>query len=395
MAEEPVAYPFVHVRIDTSKLVPVAQRSPGVIAVVGKTAVGAAGGQAAANVPRQVSTLVEAETLFASRDGGGVVAETPLYAALKLAMVQDPQPSRIYGVRVDGDNYAAALQSLEAADDVTFVSLAREVSVGNAAGGGNAATNLMALRDHVSTMSSQGNKRVGVAMVDPQRARSVTYVDDVKQAVGALKEDNGRMVLVAARGADGDTATAAMAAMAAYPPHVSMVLKKVKGIRIPVEQQYSPSEVKQLSAEGINPIIDPTLIPGESLHFAEGKTFTTDAALRYIDIVRVLDDIDFRLKAGLIGQIGDARITKGGLTSLRVRCEEILGTLRGQGVIADFSISIPVLDVLMVPEAAWQPADADLVRTARQNRSVDMFVSVTYGPAVHLLRVTLAPTFGG
>jgi hypothetical protein len=33
------------------------------------------------------------------------------------------------------------------------------------------------------------------------------------------------------------------------------------------------------------------------------------------------------------------------------------------------------------------------VADARANRTVDMFVSVTYGPAVHRLKVTLAPKF--
>jgi hypothetical protein len=54
------------------------------------------------------------------------------------------------------------------------------------------------------------------------------------------------------------------------------------------------------------------LIVVGGFYFAEG-TFTTDATLLYVDIVRTLDDLDFRLKAGLIGTIGDARITRGGL----------------------------------------------------------------------------------
>jgi hypothetical protein len=199
------------------------------------------------------------------------------------------------------------------------------------------------------------------------------------------------MIMIAARGASGDAATGAMAAIAGYEPQVSTVLKRVRGLTMPVQSQYSPSEIVGLSDENIIPIIDPVLVVGDSLHLAEGRAFTTDASLLYIDLVRVLDDIDFRLKAGLIGVIGDARITKFGMTRLANRAAGILGPLKRSGVIVDFAVSIPVLDILGIPESAWTPTESAIITAARLNREVDMFVSVTYGPAVHLLRVTLSP----
>ncbi|MDZ8258035.1 hypothetical protein [Nostoc sp. ChiQUE01b] len=386
----PAAFPFIEVKIDTSALTPVAQRSPGVIAIVGKSAAGSA----AVNKPFAIDTLDQAAELFATKNPDGTVTESTLYSSLKIAMLQDPKPSKIYGVKVDTDNYAAALASLEAADDVTFVSLANEVRVNIPGAGGGAATDaLKALKDHVETMSAQGQKRIGVAMVDPATAKSNTYVDDIKNAVASLKSSSSRMVMIAARKATVDAATAAMSAIAGYDPQISMVLKKVRGFSMSVESQYSPSEIKGLSEAGIIPIIDPALIVGESLHLAEGRCFTTDADLTYIDIVRVLDDIDFRLKAGLIGAVGDARITKAGMTLLKTRVEGILGPLVRNNVIVNFAIDIPVLNILSVPETAWNATDRAIVQTARTNRVVDMSVSVTYGPAVHRLLVKLAPTF--
>lgn len=387
------AFPFIDVRIDTSALQPVAERSPGVIAVVGKTPAGANGGTAAANTPFPVYTADSAAELFAKVNADGSVASTPLYQSLLLALQQDPKPSKIYGVRVAADNYAAALAGLEAADDVTFVSLANEVTLGTATAGGNAATGLMALKEHVETMSAQGQKRLGVAMVNPATAKSNTYVADVKAAVANLKSDSSRMVVVAARGAAEDAATAAMSAIAGYAPHISLVLKKIRGISMPLEKQYSPAEIVGLSDEGIIPIIDPELIVGSSLHFSEGRCFTSDASMLYIDIVRTLDDIEFRLKAGLIGLVGDARITRAGMTRLKTQVAGILGPLKRNAVISDFSVDIPVLDALNIPESARTPTDTAIVTTARANRSVDLFVSITYGPAVHRLRVTLAPKF--
>jgi hypothetical protein len=390
MAATPIAFPFVEVTIDTSGLVPVAQRSPGVIAVVGKTPAGADGGAAAVNTPQTVDNTKQAAQLFAKVNPDGTVAETTLFKSLRAALLQDPKPQKIYGVRVSGNNYAAALASLEAADDVTFVSLANEVDVGADAVGTNPPTNLTALKHHVEDMSADGNKRIGVAMIDPATPKAVNYVATVTAAVNSLKSSSGRMILVAARGATTDAATAAMAAIAGFQPHISMVLKKIRGVTMPVENQFSPGEIKGLSAASIDPIIDPALIVGESLHFAEGRTFSSDAALGYIDTVRVIDDIDFRMKAGLIGQVGDARITKQGLTQVKTQVDGILGPLKRGAVIVDFAVDIPVLNILNIPETTWTATDKSIVSAARLNRTVDMFVSVTYGPAVHLLKVNLA-----
>jgi hypothetical protein len=284
---------------------------------------------------------------------------------------------------VEGDDYAAALSSLDAADDVTFVALANEADVAK----------LAALKSHVEGMSAEGQKRFGVAMVNPATAKSPTYVATVTAAVQPLKSDSSRMILVAARGATGDAACAAMAAMAGFPPQTSMVLKRTRGLSVPVESQYGPSEIKGLAEANINPIIDPALVPGEGLHFAEGRCFTTDESLLHIDLVRVLDDVEFRLKAGLIGAVGDARITKFGMTGLKARVEGILGPLQQAAVIADFSIEIPVLNILSLPGGARTATDEAILTAARSERTVDVVVTITYGPAVHRLKVTLKPKF--
>jgi hypothetical protein len=117
----PPAFPFVEVQIDTTGLRPVAQRSPGVIAVVGT---GTAGDE---NVPTEIDT---------SDDAAAFGDTSTLCSSLELAMAQDPKPSKIYGVRAGtsgaGDpDYVTALDSLAGADDVTFVSLASEPNPGN------------------------------------------------------------------------------------------------------------------------------------------------------------------------------------------------------------------------------------------------------------------------
>jgi hypothetical protein len=386
------AFPFVKVDIDTSGLQPTAERSPGVIAIVGKALPAANAGTAVANTPYVIATLDDAAALFGMIDGGGVFQQTSLYTSIDLAFQQDPQPSKIYAVQVQGTNYAAALAALEARDDVTMVALANEFDPGVA---GPPATNLMALKTHVEDMSSQGKKRIGVAMIDPTRIRSATYAADAYTAVAPLKSSDGRMIMMAARGSTDDVAVAAMAAIAGYQPQISMVLKPIRGISMPQVSQYGPGEIVGLTAgdNNINPVIDPDLIVGTNLYFAEDRTFTGDATRQYIDLVRVLDDIDFRLKAGLIGSIGDARITTRGLTSVKLKTQGILEPLRDNAVIDGYEVAIPVLDILAIPESARSPGDTQIVQTARADRTVDMYVSITYGPAVHFLHVTLTPSF--
>ena len=383
------AFPFIEVQIDTSALQPVAQRSPGVIAVVGASSAG----DASANAPTVCDTLADAVTHFG--------ATSALTQSLAIAFLQDPAPSKVYGVKIGGSgadaDLAAALDALNATDDVDFVSLA----------GVTDPKQLLALKNHVEQASAAGHKRLGVAMVDPTKAKTATYVTDILNTVhptaagsADLLSSVSRMVVVAARGAtldDGktqaDAATAAMAAIAGYAPSTSIVLKRIRGLSIPVDKQFTAAEIKGLSEANIIPIIQPSMIVGGGFFFGEGRCFTSDATMLYVDIVRVLDDIEFRLRAGLIGTVGASRITKAGLTSIRLRVEGILGPLQSAAVIDDFTVSIPVLDILSIPESARSPGDEATVVTARSTRQVDVLLSITYGPAVHRLNVTLAPKF--
>jgi len=392
------AFPFVRVTIDTRGITPVAQRSPGVVAIVG---LGDNASAAPVNTPVAVTDHDSVLTNFAGPAG----ASTPLSRSLDLVLAQDPRPDKVYGVRTNsGKDYSAALTGLEAADDVTFVGLAEEYSVGKAATANADATDLMALRAHVKLMSDAGQKRMGIAAIDPLIARTPTYAATVLAAgaYGKLTSDDGRMILIAARGATtdptnpaatADAASAALGVIAGYSPSTSLVLKQVRGFTMPVASQYAPAEIAALAESGVIPLIDPALKPGTGIYFGDGGTLSSDAARNYVDIVRVLDDIEFRLRAGLIGAIGDNRITKAGLTAVRIRTEGILGPLQQAAVIDEYSVVIPLLRILAQPEASRSAADAAQVATARSTRSVEVLVSITYGPAVHRLNLTLAPRF--
>jgi len=363
------AYPYVEVRVVPPPPATV-QRAPGVIAIVGKSNAGTA----ADNVPVRIDGLA---------DGKALVGEASvLYRSLEVAFLQQPRASKVYAVKVGGENYAAALAGLEAADDVTMVALAGETDVGV---GGATPTKLQALKKHIETMDAGGQRMIGFAMLDPATAKSATYAQDVATKVKNLA--GSRMVMVAARGATTDAATATMAAVAGLPVHHSLVLKQVRGVTMPVDQQYSPAEIKGLAERKIIPLIDPALISGETVHLADGWLFAPED--RHVDLLRTMDDAEARLRAGLIGLVGDARITKPGLTLLRTVIDGILENMRRQEIIDDYSIEIPVLGLLRIPEAARGEADKQAIREAREARAVDVAVVVKYGPALSRLLLTL------
>ena len=384
------AYPYINVTIDTGALRPKASRPVGNVAIVGESG---GHGTAPPNTVQLISNSADAQAHFAEVDPntGAVTDSGPLYSSILTALQQDPPPSRVYAVATNGAvvaDYTAALAMLRTAP-VQFVCLANVFDVAR----------LRTLREHVETTSADGNRRMAVAMTNPDLVvpAGQTYAE-VATDTYDIKSDTSRMILVAGRvERDGalavtDVAAAAMGSIAGYSPAQSILLKQVRGLSIPLERQFTPSEVVQLSEELINPIFDPELIVGEGLHFGAGRTYTTKASLIYVDIVRVLDDIEFALKAGLIGSIGNVRIDRLGMQAIKSRIDGILGRYKNRRVIDEYSIDIPLLSILEIEAAARANAAAGLVTDARLNRSVEVFLSVTYAGSVHTLDVQLTLT---
>ncbi|MFF4911232.1 hypothetical protein ACFY2T_40935 [Streptomyces sp. NPDC001260] len=389
-------YPYIRVTIDTSGLQPTATRAFGNVAVVGS----AGGfGTATPNTPVMVGSEAEARKLFANLDNSGAILGNgaqagPLYHSLREVLLQRPGPSRIYAVATDdaggSPDWDAALASVETAP-VQFVCLARVT----------AADTLARLKTHVENASSAGAKRVGVAMVDPDLAVAdgQTFSDAADAAYGGLKNADGRIVLTAARveapgGEPGtDVAACTMATMAGYQPHISVLLKQVNGVSIPLERQFTGTEVAQLAEKAMLPLLDPEYITGEGLFLGSGRSYNpTDPARLYVDVVRVLDDIEFRLKAGLIGLIGNVRIDRLGMQGLRSRVDAILGPLQSSRVIDGYTVDIPVLPVLETEEANRSPGATETLKNTRTSRAVEVLLTITYAGSVHFLDVKLALT---
>ncbi|WP_030795964.1 hypothetical protein [Streptomyces sp. NRRL S-337] len=398
MAETVTAeFPFIKVTIDTRGLQPLARRAVGNIAVVGSTG---GFGDAKPNVPLQIGDEADARKHFTTATEGGMDSG-PLYQAVRTTLLQDPAPSRVYAVPTatsdgtpgpggeapeSGPDYTNALIAA-AALPVQFVCLACEVDPAH----------LEKLKDHVDDVSKAGSARMGVAMVNPElELGDATFAAAADNAYRKIKSGSSRMILVAARvevknGRPAfDVAAAATGAIAGFPPHASVLMKPIREVQIPLANQFNGTEIKDLAEAFVIPVIDPDLIPGEGLYFGSGRCYTTDVQRLYVDVVRVLDHIEFLLKAGLIGTIGDTRIDRLGMQGLRSRIDGILSPLVGSGIITDYTIDIPLLPILEAAEASRSPGQAATLTAARTERIVEVLLTVTYAGSVHFLNINLA-----
>ena len=102
----------------------------------------------------------------------------------------------------------------------------------------------------------------------------------------------------------------------------------------------------------VNWLTDPSLIPGKGLFMGEGYTLGAD--IPYIDIIRTIDDISFRLKAQLIRSIGDLRVSRSGLRALVSQMTAVLEPLKQREVIEGYDVFLPLL-VLLDKDPAASP----------------------------------------
>jgi len=387
-------YPYIRVTIDTRGLQPTATRAFGNVAIIGSTG---GFGTATAQTPVMVGSESEARRLFATTDDSGAIANKgasagPLYHSLRDLLQQEPGPSRVYAVAtkdVDGKpDYAGALATVATAP-VQFVCLARETDPAA----------LADLKTHVEDASGDGGRRIGVAMVNPDLPvpNGKTIAQAAETAYAGLKNSEGRMVLAAARVSttsgkpDVDVAASVMAAMAGYQPHISVLMKQVRGVSIPLARQFTGTEVQQLAEVAMMPLLDPDLIAGEGIFIGSGRSYNpADPSRLYVDVVRVLDDIEYRLKAGLIGVIGNVRIDRLGMQGLSGRIDAILGPLQTARVIDGYTVDIPLLPILQTEEANRSPGSAQTLSNARTSRVVEVLLTVTYAGSVHFLDINLA-----
>ena len=343
-----------------SDLFVAATRSYGDIAIVGASTSTAI----AVNLPQSFTDPITAAQTFPGDLG----------SAIGMAFKQSPAPTTVWGVRVDSaaPAWQAALDQL-ATLNVQIVALAKvPLNATNSATVG-------LLADHVAQTSSaggDGKERIGVAMLD-NGAVDLTVVS------GKLVND--RMVYIAHQSND-DAAGAVAGVIAGYEPHISILLKPVN---INMTSYFTDSQITAFDAAGINWLTSPVLIPGHGLYMGEGYTGNPGSTKKYIDVVRTLDDISFRIKATLIETIGNFRVSRSGLRAIVTLVQAVLSPLVAREVIESFSVYIPLLVLLDKDPNTLSAVELTEIQTAQANRRVDMVVTCEYAGAIHRLHIDL------
>jgi hypothetical protein len=302
-----------------------------------------------------------------------------LGAAVRKAFEQDPGPTTVWAVRIEpqavvADREQALTNALAevAKLDVQIVVLANTPLTPTAG-----RTSIEKLAAHVGTVSQNGGdgkERIGVAML----GKGVAATDLVTGAMSSA-----RMVMVAHNSSE-DAAAAVAGVIAGYEPHVSLLLKPVN---LSMDSHFSDAEIESFNSNRINWLTDPVLLPGKGLYMGEG--YTLGANMPYIDIVRTVDDVSFRLKAALISSIGDLRVSRSGLRALASQMTAVLEPLKQREVIEGYDVFLPLLVLLDKDPASLTDAELQQISNAQNSRVVDSIVSVDYAGAIHRLNITL------
>ena len=124
-----------------------------------------------------------------------------------------------------------------------------------------------------------------------------------------------------------------------------------------------------------------------------GEGFTADGTGQrlYIDIVRTIDDIAFRLKATLTSPqvIGTLRINRPGLRILASIVRAMLNAQVAAGEIDAFAVDIPIQALTELDPSQLTPDQQQQLQQVQNSRQLAFNVSVTYSGAIHQLVVTL------
>jgi hypothetical protein len=266
------------------------------------------------------------------------------------------------------------------------------------------------LRDHVEGASPNDaggggtRPRIGVAMlpeggiVDTTGNVSNKFSDwkNPGDVNSPMNWASSRIVFVAHNSPD-DVAAAAAGVIGGVDPWVSLVLKPVGGITQVgdfTDQELltlmHPDQVGIVQPK-VNPVVHPEFLAGSGPVMGEGFTADGTGERQYIDIVRTIDDIAFRVKAVLTSPqvIGTLRINRPGLRVLTSIMRAMLNARVADGEIDGYAIDIPIQAIVEKDERDRTPDETQQLQQVQNSRQLAFNVSIDYSGAIHQLVVTL------
>ncbi|MCK5642715.1 MAG: hypothetical protein KAJ19_18040 [Gammaproteobacteria bacterium] len=359
-----MAIQFVNVTVDTSALYQVQARDFGTVAVVG---VGAVSGSSI--TPIRLGNYAEVDALYPT--------DSELSIGVKNAFANGA--SSVYAVDLGQTKNLSSVETALAGlvnIDVQMVALANTPETDAIAYISDA------LASHVE---AAGTERVGVFALaqDEDASTAPTAITNM------LAANKTRMFGVAHKSAS-DVATSVAGLLASIKQWESPILKATSNIV--QTTQFTTAQISALNTAQLNPMIDPLYLTGTGYILGTDYTLgTISDGIYRVDVRRTLDDITYKLKAGLTNPtvIGNIRINKTGLSVLNGKMGAILQAAVNDGEIDSYTIDIPVMLALIKDINSRSDAEALLITTARTTRNVDTIVSVVYSGALHTIDVEL------
>lgn len=356
---------FVNISVDTTGLYQVATSDYGTLAIVGVGDTSVSGSM----VPVKLTSYAEVDALYPD--------DSDLALAIKLAF--ENGASAIWAVDTKvaktTDAIEDALETLET-KDVQIVVIANTVETDS--------------DTYISTvlsnhLASSLTDRVGVFML-----ASGEDVDTMPSAITTLSTAGNNRLIAVAHNTSADVAAAVAGLISSRKPWESPVNQPLEGVANTAD--FTTTQVTAMINARINYIFDPLYLSGTGNVLRTGYTLgTTAQGIHYIDVRRTIDDISYKLKAGLTNPniIGKLRINRSGVSEL---IEYITGILQPCVVseeIDSFNVDIPIASILAKDVTARTPAEVTTLTNSRTSRTVTGSVIIEYSGAIHTLNLTL------
>lgn len=353
---------FVNVTVDVSGLAAVSTRDTGTVGIVGT-------GTSAMTEPLLVGSSAEVDGLYP--------ADTDLSTAAKLAFQNGAAKVWLVDIGVtktEVDMEAALLLLSEKDIQVVVMANTVETDIATYVSDG--------LKSHVNASVTE---RVGVFMLAKSEDAST-----MPTTIGGLLTASENRLFAIAHNSDDDMAAALAGVIVKYNAWESVVLKTIAGAAQTID--FTTAQRASLVTAHVNPVIDPLYLAGEGVVLEASYVLGTESdGIYFLDVRRTIDDIVYKLKAGLTTSavIGGLQINRAGLASLNNKVTAILQNSVNAGEFDGFTIEMPVGNALAKDAASRSPAEAALITTARTSRNVDVSVSVVYAGAIHSLDIDL------
>jgi hypothetical protein len=158
---------------------------------------------------------------------------------------------------------------------------------------------------------------------------------------------------------------------------------------------FTGAQITALEEAHINVLVNPVYLSGTSFVLSSDQTLGTEVGgINFIDTRRVIDDIAYKLKAGLTDPsiIGNVSINKPGLAIVLGRLSGILQKAVNSGEIEEYVLNFPIINALAKPTNSRSPVEVELISGSRTRRGIAGEASIVYAGVLHTIDISVKIT---